>query len=99
MTTLQHTARPWITGMPVWSGELALRMVEVLIQDFSIGFDRDQAVFAITDCDAALLTRADVVVDRVKPLFRMFGKAGDEDGFVSSFLRVEFVTKGFVKPY
>lgn len=39
MTAPQHTARPGITGISVGSGKLALRMVEVLMEDLSIALD------------------------------------------------------------
>jgi len=67
--------------MSVRSGKLALWVIEILIQDFSIGFDLYATVVAITNCDVALLTGADVVVDCVEPLIGMFAEARDEDGF------------------
>jgi hypothetical protein len=41
VTALQYAARPGITRTSVWSSKLAFRVIEVLMEDFSIGLDRD----------------------------------------------------------
>ena len=51
--------------MSIRTCKLALRMVKILMEDFSIGLDRDAPVLAIADCDAALFAGADVVVGGV----------------------------------
>src|SRR5579864_1497013 len=52
VTALQDAARPGVTGISIWSSKLAFWVIEVLVENFSIAFDRDAAVPAISDCDA-----------------------------------------------
>ena len=60
MAALQYAACPGITGFSIGSSKLAFRVIEVLMEYFSIGFDRDEALPAISGCDAAFLTSANV---------------------------------------
>lgn len=91
MTTLQHAARPRITGISIGSCKLAFRVIDVLVEYFSIGLDRDAALPAISGCDATFLTRANVVIGCVDPLVGMFVESCDEDRFFGSFLGRTFV--------
>jgi hypothetical protein len=91
VTALQYATRPGITGTSIGSCKLGFWVIEVLMEDFSIGLDRDAALPAISDCDAAFLTGANVVIGRVEPLFGMFVKSSDEDRFFSTFLWIKFV--------
>ena len=50
VTTLQYAARPRITGTSIGSSKLAFRVIEVLMEDFSIGLDRNAA----SSCDLRL---------------------------------------------
>jgi hypothetical protein len=61
MTALQDAARPRIAGMAVWAGKFAFRVVEVLMQDLAIGLDRDAALLAVANCDAAFFPPSNAI--------------------------------------
>ena len=92
VTALQNTTRPGVTGISIRSGKLALWMVEILMQDFSIAFDRDAAIPAISDCNATFFACAHVVIGCVEPFVGMLVESCDEDRFFRSFLGIKFVT-------
>lgn len=76
MTALQHATRPRIAGIAVRTCKLALGMIEVLIQDVSVGLDRNSSILPFADRDAAFLPSADVVVGRIEPFVRVFVEPG-----------------------
>ena len=61
------------------------------MENFSIGFDRETAIPAISDCNAAFFSRANVVIGCVEPLIGMFVESRDEGRLFGSVLRIKFV--------
>jgi hypothetical protein len=85
VTALQYAARPGITRTSIGSGKLTFRVIEVLMEYFSIGLDRDEAFLPSSSSDATFLTCANVVIGRVEPLIGMFIESRDENRFFGSF--------------
>ncbi len=76
--------------MPIEPRKLAFRVIEVLMEDLSIGLT-GIALLAISGCDAAFLARANSVISCAEPLVGMFVESRDEGRFFSSFLERKFV--------
>jgi hypothetical protein len=62
VAALQYATRPRVTGISIRPSKRAFRVIEVLMEDFSISLDLDAAVPAISDRNAAFFTRANVVI-------------------------------------
>jgi len=81
MSALQNATRLGTARTSIGSSKLGFRVIKVLIENFPICLDRDTAVPAISDSDAAFLARANVVIGRGEPLIGMLNQGEKSEFF------------------